>query len=692
MTRLNALLARVALSHLLGVGAALGGVISCTEGVLEPVAVESVVVSSPASLRLGQQVQLSAQLKSTEGFLLPSTGLTWSTSDPSIATVSSAGQVTALKRGTSTISATAFGVTGTSTATVIGVQSVTSMPDSVAIIVTQSVQLVASVVADPTVTVAASWSSLDTLNATVSSSGRVTAKASPGTARIVVTAEDKRDTTVVRIIPVPVRRIQLQTDSVWIFPGQSVSVTAQSLDSIGGVLTGRAVAWAVSDTGIARVSPTGIVTAVTGGRTTLVAISEGIEGRIPVIVRTPPRRIVVNPDSAVLRLGSSQLFSATALDASNQPMSGITFTWNSSDTVVARVFSTGLVNARNLGQASVTASLGSVVGTALVRVTPVPVASIAITGGSTVVVSQTLTLAATLKDSSGTVLAGRAVSWKSADTTILTIDQSGLATGRQPGSSIVTATSEGVSATLLVLVSPQPSGIALTLTGPANTGGYYVRVSGGGLLAPGQPDQSFWTYVTAPTGTGTAFLELPTSPSVPYSVRVISIDARSITTGGGRLVANGITGATSTLVVGEQRQLVMAVPSVQVTMVQAPTSVGAFASARFVWEIKDPSLSLLEMAHMDAGLLICSGPLSSTGTSGQGGCDTARNTTPLINSSTGVYQWVLDLPGRASSTVYWTTLLVWHPLTVNGGKQFGFFAPNFLNGDEQGKLVVGTGG
>lgn len=671
---------------------ALAGIISCTQGVLEPVAVGSVVVSNPPALRLGQQVQLNAQLKSEEGFLLPSTGISWSSSDPGVATVSSAGQVTALKRGVSTISATAFGVTGTSTATVIGVQSVTSIPDSVTIIVTQSAQLAASVASDPSVTVTASWSSLDTLVATVSSNGRVTAKGSPGTARIVVTAEDKRDTTVVRVIPVPVRRIQLQADSVWIFPGQSVTIVAQALDSIGGVLAGRAVAWSVSDTSIARVSSTGSVTALSSGRTTLIATSEGTEGRIPIVVRTPPRRIVVNPDSAVLRLGSSQLFSATALDASNQPMSGIAFSWGSSDTIVARVFSTGLVNARNLGQASVTASLGSVVGTALVRVTPVPVASIAITGGSTVVVSQTLMLAATLKDSSGTVLTGRAVSWRSADTTILTIDQTGLATGRQPGNSIVTATSEGVSTTLLVTVSPQPSGIALTLTGPASTGGYYVRVSGGGLFSPGQPDQSFWTYVTAPTGTGTAFLELPASPSVPYSIRVISIDSRSINTGGGRLVANGITGATSTLVVGEQRQLVIAVPAVQVTMVQAPTSVGAFASARFVWEIKDPSLSLLEMAHMDAGLLICSGPLSSTGTSGQGGCDTARNTTPFINSGTGVYQWVLDLPGRASSTVYWSTLLVWHPTTINGGKQFGFFAPNFLNGDGQGRLVIGTGG
>ncbi|MBM3884887.1 MAG: Ig-like domain-containing protein [Gemmatimonadetes bacterium] len=687
MSQLDRPLVRVLL------GAVVLGLSACQEPITEPIGVAEIVVNGGSgNLRPGQSVQLSTTLKSTEGLLHPPTGLTWSTSDPSIATVSPAGQVTALRRGYATISASAFGVTGTSTATVIGVQSVASIPDSVSVIVTQSVQLTASVIADSAVTVAVSWSSLDTLLATVSSTGRVTAKASPGTARIVVSAEDKRDTTVVSVVPVPVRRIQLHADSVWIFPEQSLGVTAQVLDSLGGVLAGRAVVWSVSDTGIARVSSTGMVTAITAGRTTLVASSEGVEGRIPVIVRTLPRRIVVNPDSTVLRVGSAQLFTATALDDSNQPMSGVPYIWKSSDTLVARVFPSGVVNARHLGQATVTASLGAVVGTALVRVTPVPVATIAITGANTVVVNETVPLAATLQDSSGTALIGRTITWTSADSTILTINQAGLVTGRQPGSSIVTATSEGVSSTLRVLVTSQPSGMALTLTGPANTGGFYVRVSGGGLLSPGQVEQSFWTYVPSPTGTGTAFLELPPSPSVPYSVRAISIDARSITSSGGRLVANGITGVASTLGVGEQRQLVMDVPAVHVTMVQAPTSAGVFASTRFVWEIKDPSRSLLEMAHIDAGLLICSAPLSSTGTSGQGGCDTARNTTPFINSTTGVYQWVLDLPGRVSSTVYWTTLLVWHPTTINGGRQFGFFAPNVLNGDTQGRLVIGTGG
>lgn len=687
MIRLDRPLVRVLL------GAVVLGISACQEPITEPIGVAEIVVSGGGgNLRPGQSVQLSTTLKSTDGLLHPPIGLTWSTSDPSIATVSPAGQVTARRRGYATISATAFGVTGTSTATVIGVQSVASIPESASVIVTQSVQLTASVIADSAVTVAPSWSSLDTLLATVSPTGRVTAKASPGTARIVVSAEDKRDTTVVSIVSVPVRRIQLHVDSVWIFPEQSLGVIAQVLDSLGGVLAGRAVAWSVSDTGIARVSSTGTVTAIRAGRTTLLASSEGVEGRVPVIVRTLPRRIVVNPDSTVLRIGSAQLFTATALDDSNQPMSGVPYVWKSSDTLVARVFPSGVVNARNPGQATVTASLGAMVGTALVRVTPVPVATIAITGANTVVVNETAPLAATLKDSSGMVLTGRAITWTSADSTILTINQAGMVTGRQPGSSIVTATSEGVSSTLRVLVTSQPSGMAVTLTGPANTGGFYIRVSGGGLLLPGQVEQSFWTYVPSPTGTGTAFLELPPSPSVPYSVRAISIDARSITASVGRLVANGITGAVSTLGVGEQRQLVMDVPAVHVTMVQAPTSAGAFASARFVWEIKDPSRSLLEMAHIDAGLLICSAPLSSTGTSGQGGCDTARNTTPFINSATGVYQWVLDLSGRASSTVYWTTLLVWHPMNINGGRQFGFFAPNVLNGDAQGRLVIGTGG
>lgn len=75
---------------------------------------------------------------------------------------------------------------------------------------------------------------------------------------------------------------------------------------------------------------------------------------------------------------------------------------------------------------------------------PTPVASITITPDTALaVVGATLQLTATLHDSVGATLSGRAITWTSSDTSIATIDSTGLITGRAPGPVTITATAEG---------------------------------------------------------------------------------------------------------------------------------------------------------------------------------------------------------------------------------------------------------
>ena len=79
------------------------------------VTVASVVVtSSTATLEsLGETVQLTASAKDASGNTISGKTFTWSSSDPSIATVSSSGLVTAVANGGATITATTNGVSGT---------------------------------------------------------------------------------------------------------------------------------------------------------------------------------------------------------------------------------------------------------------------------------------------------------------------------------------------------------------------------------------------------------------------------------------------------------------------------------------------------------------------------------------------------------------------------------------------------
>ena len=257
---------------------------ACKETVTEPIAVASVTVTGGGgTLRLGQSTQLTTTLKSTEGWTLPNVGVSWTSSDAAKATISPSGQVTAVARGPVTLTAAAGGVTGTGAVTVIGVQSIALAPETLSVIVTQTRPMTATTVLDAGVTVTPTWRSLDTTIAKVDTAGRVTAKSTTGLARIEVTAEDKKDTAVVRVIPVPVISVVVTPDTV-IRPGQIVQLTVTPKDSIGGTLTNRAVSWSTSDSTKATVSNTGIVKGVAIGTAVITAIVEGKTGASTITV------------------------------------------------------------------------------------------------------------------------------------------------------------------------------------------------------------------------------------------------------------------------------------------------------------------------------------------------------------------------------------------------------------------------
>lgn len=80
--------------------------------------------------------------------------------------------------------------------------------------------------------------------------------------------------------------------------------------------------------------------------------------------------VTVNPGSAALSaLGETARLSAEVRDQNGQVMTGAAVAWSSSDTLVAGVDASGLVTAAANGSATITATAGSVSGTAVVTVT-----------------------------------------------------------------------------------------------------------------------------------------------------------------------------------------------------------------------------------------------------------------------------------------------------------------------------------
>ena len=111
--------------------------------------------------------------------------------------------------------------------------------------------------------------------------------------------------------------------------------------------------------------------------------------------------------------------------------------------------------------------------------TPPPVSTISIAPTTaTVTMGKTTQLTATLKDASGNVLSGRAITWTSAAPTIASVDGNGLVTGVAAGDATMTASSEGKSAQAAIIVSLVPvASVTVTPNAPTVKAGSTVTLA-----------------------------------------------------------------------------------------------------------------------------------------------------------------------------------------------------------------------
>lgn len=312
------------------------------------------------------------------------------------------------------------------------------------------------------------WSSSASAVATVSASGMVTAVA-PGSATITATSEGQSGAATITVALVPVASVTVSPASATLRIGLTQQLSATTKDSANNVLTGRAVTWSSSATGVATVSASGLVTAVAAGSATITATSEGKSGTSAVTVTVVPvASVTVAPATSSVLVGKTVQLSATTKDSAGNVLTGRVITWSSSATGVATVSSSGLVTGVAAGSATITATSEGKNGTATITVNVIPVASVTVApAASSIFVGKTVQLAATTKDSAGNVLTGRVVTWSSSATGVASVSSSGLVTGVGAGSATITATSEGKSGTASVTVAVVP--VASVTVSPAST-------------------------------------------------------------------------------------------------------------------------------------------------------------------------------------------------------------------------------
>jgi uncharacterized protein YjdB len=276
-----------------------------------------------------------------------------------------------------------------------------------------------------------------------------------GTVSISATSEGAASTAFVSVTATPVATTSVSPATSTIYPTQTEQLTATLQDSAGNALGGRTVTWTSSDTTIAKVSTSGLVTGRALGTATITATSETRSGTATVTVASVPvSNVIVTPDTGHVAVGATLQLTATLTDSAADTLTGRPVTWTSSDTTTAKVSTGGLVTAIDPGTVTITATSGTKTGTATLTVFGL-VASVTITPDTgTVRVGHTLHLVATTEDSTGATITGRKVTWMSSDTTKAKVSGTGVVSGVAVGAVTITATSEKKDGTASITVAP----------------------------------------------------------------------------------------------------------------------------------------------------------------------------------------------------------------------------------------------
>ena len=352
---------------------------ACTmddKSITAPVAVVHVPVVTTISispvatqLEIGRTATLIGVARSQLDSVMPGIVLTWSSTNPAVATVAAGGVVTAISKGTTTITAAAGAKTGSATVFVVdpSVATVTiaaTVPSLFYVGQTLQAVAVAKDAGGNTLTAfITTWTSSNTAVATVSSTGLITAAAA-GTATVTASTSGKTGSVSVTVSLVPVTSVTLSTAKA-VKIGRTMQVTSVLKNSTGGTLTSdqRSFVWATTDSTVATVSAAGVLTGLAAGTTVISCIIENKLGLLTVVVsEVAIDRVVVTPDSSSVVVGATKQLSATAFDADSVTVSvpalnGRTFVWSSSAVAKAVISSTGLVTAVATGTANMTATL-----------------------------------------------------------------------------------------------------------------------------------------------------------------------------------------------------------------------------------------------------------------------------------------------------------------------------------------------
>ena len=397
-----------------------------------------------AFLDLNQSVQLTATVYPSETF---DKTITWESSNRGVVEVSDTGLVTSIGDGEAEITARCGNVTATC-CVLVGDAIVQISPSKLSFSsLGAQKQLSLNVYIeddtfDPNSVV---WRSSNEGVVTVTDSGLAT---SIGNGEATITAEYKELKATCRVtVAVAATSIELsQTVLTFISYQTSAQLTANVYPS---ETADKSITWKSSDTSVANVSDTGLVTAVGNGEAIITATCGNVHATCNVkVVKTT---LQLSPSNlSFSTLGAQEQLTLNVYPA-NAPVDLSGVEWHSSNDSVATVSSSGLVTSRDNGTATITATYNELSATCSVDVF-VKVSRIELSHNSIKFTSagESVQLTANIQPSE---VADLSIAWKSLDPSVANVSDTGLVTAVSNGKTIITATCGGVQALCHVFVS-----------------------------------------------------------------------------------------------------------------------------------------------------------------------------------------------------------------------------------------------
>ncbi len=405
--------------------------------------------------------------------------ITWSSSDKSVATVSSTGVVTAIGQGDAVITASSANNKTADVDVHVSYRAISSASfntSSVEVAQNKSVDLSKLLVLNPAATETESivWN-VNSTNATVDVDGELVNNLDFGTETATVTATvtdmygTSRQATVQVVLigcPTKVTAVTLNMYSVEITKTQTAQLSTTTVPQNACV---QSISYTSANPAIATVSSLGKITPVAVGKTTVtVTVNDGYSNTIKEVAVEVLKDVVavetveLSQSALIKYIGDKFQLTATVSpdDATNSSLS-----WTTTDKSVATVDESGNVQILAAGTVTISATAhNGVSASCVITAKSIDVTSVSLIPQElTMQIYDTEQLIATVSPANATI---KTVSWNSSNDLIAEVDNNGVVTAKKAGTCQITAVSNnGKTATCVLTVTDiEPTSIKVEPT------------------------------------------------------------------------------------------------------------------------------------------------------------------------------------------------------------------------------------